>query len=62
MNVKPQTLMVAIQCVSSEIHKLDRRLKARSVEDPAEWLQITYAGQPLVKNMAHQRHNIRRPR
>lgn len=36
MNVKPQTHMVAIQCVSSEIHKLDRRLKARSVEDPVE--------------------------
>lgn len=40
MNLKPQTIMVAIQCVSKEIHVLDGRLEAGTVEDPAETEQL----------------------
>jgi len=40
MNLKPQTIMVAIQCVSKEIHALDERLEDGSVEDPAETEQL----------------------
>lgn len=40
MNLKPQTIMVAIQCVSKEIHALDKRLEAGTVDDPAEAEQL----------------------
>lgn len=44
MKIKPQTIMVAVQCVFKEIHALDARLEAGTAEDPAgtEQLLVSY--------------------
>ncbi len=38
--MKPQTLMVAIQCVASEIKSLDAKLESGQVGDEAETEQV----------------------
>ena len=40
MKLKPQTIMVAIQCVDSEIKSLDKRLESGNVDNPTELEQL----------------------
>jgi hypothetical protein len=40
MQVKPQTLMVAIQCVAAQIKTMDRRLQEDAPSDAAELEQL----------------------
>ena len=40
MQLKPQTLMVAIQCVATEIKSLDKRLNEEDAENAAELEQL----------------------
>lgn len=40
MQIKPQTLMVAIQCVAAEIHTIDRQLEDDEPDNAAELEQL----------------------
>ena len=40
MQVKPQTLMVVIQCVAAQIKTIDRRLEEEEPDDAAELEQL----------------------
>lgn len=40
MQVKPQTLMVVIQCVAARIKTIDRRLEEEEPDDAAELEQL----------------------
>lgn len=53
MNLNPQTIMVAIQCVSKEIHVLDGRLEAGTVEDPAETEQLLVSYDLALEDLKH---------
>lgn len=40
MEIKPQTLIVAIQCVAAEIKRLDAQLENDEAENPVELEQL----------------------
>ena len=40
MKIQPQTIMVAIQCVNSEIKSLDEKLEKGDADNPAELEQL----------------------